>query len=423
MASHHTPPVSVVLPRTRYTRSPSNPTTPDDNLRFSHSHYRRAYPRAPSNGSRAFFNINEMAASPILEKSQPEPAHDYEPSTVDTSDPTRSLLSTSTDLESQSPTANEKRTSVPLSLAAEYDVATRTKLLYLAAYFTLNLLLTIYNKAVLGHFAFPWLLTVVHATFVSVGTAMLLAYGTFTLSDLGLRENLVLIAFSFLFTINIAISNVSLAAVSVPFHQIMRSTCPVFTILLYRLVYSRDYSMATYLSLVPTIIGVGLATYGDYYFTSIGFFLTLLGVVLASVKTVVSNRLMTGSLKLPAMEILLRMSPLAALQGLLYARATGEIGRFQIFVQEGHLPLTLILAVAGNGFLAFVLNVSSFQTNKLAGALTLTVAGNLKQCLTILLGIVLFDVQVSLFNGVGMFIAVLGGAWYSKVELDSKGKK
>lgn len=69
-----------------------------------------------------------------------------------------------------------------------------------------------------------------------------------------------------------------------PFHQIMRSTCPVFAILIYRIRYKRTYSTKTYLSLIPIVLGVGLATYGDYYFTRIGFILTLLGVVLAAVK-------------------------------------------------------------------------------------------------------------------------------------------
>ncbi len=64
----------------------------------------------------------------------------------------------------------------------------------------------------------------------------------------------------------------------------MRSTCPVFAVLLYRFRYKRSYSAKTYLSLVPVVIGVGLVTYGDYYFTRTGFLLTLLGVVLAAVK-------------------------------------------------------------------------------------------------------------------------------------------
>jgi Triose-phosphate Transporter family len=77
--------------------------------------------------------------------------------------------------------------------------------------------------------------------------------------------------------------------VSIPFHQIMRSTCPVFAVLIYRFRYNRTYSGNTYLSLVPVVIGVALATYGDYYFTSAGFCLTLLGVVLAAVKVSTSS--------------------------------------------------------------------------------------------------------------------------------------
>jgi hypothetical protein len=92
--------------------------------------------------------------------------------------------------------------------------------------------------------------------------------------------------------------------VSVAFHQILRSTVPLFTILIYRLYFSRTYSTTTYLSLVPIILGVCMVTYGDYYFTVLGFSLTLLGVILAALKTITSNRLMTGSLALPALEIL-----------------------------------------------------------------------------------------------------------------------
>ena len=203
----------------------------------------------------------------------------------------------------------------------------------------------------------------------------------------------------------------------------MRSTCPIFAILIYRFFYGRTYSQATYISLIPVIFGVGLATYGDIYFTAVGFSLTLLGVVLSALKTVMSNRIMTGSLALPALEILLRMSPLAAVQSLLYAFATGEVSEFNAWVAEGNLTFSYTSALLGNGLLAFFLNVSSFQTNKLAGALTMTVCANLKQCLTVLLGILLFDVTVGVWNGAGMLVTLVGAAVYSKVELDSKGKK
>lgn len=210
------------------------------------------------------------------------------------------------------------------------------------------------------------------------------------------------------------------AMVSVPFHQIMRSTTPVFAILIHRILFSRSYSTSTYLSLLPLILGVGFCTYGDYYFTPIGFMYTLTGTILAATKTIVTNRLMTGSLALPALEILLRMSPLAALQSLLIAYYTGELSAFSAWIEAGHFTNFMALALVGNGMIAFLLNVSSFQTNKLAGALTITVCGNLKQCLTIICGIVLFNVKVGPLNALGMVFALLGAAWYSKVELKRK---
>ncbi|KAG9601539.1 TPT-domain-containing protein, partial [Aureobasidium melanogenum] len=345
------------------------------------------------------------------------PASFAESFEMDETSPSAGLLSQMDDAEKQSPVDAQ----TPKNDGHEYTISTRTKMICLGLYFLMNLGLTLYNKAVLGKFNFPWLLTTFHTTSAALGcwAIMIVAPEQLKLSHVGRREQMVLAAFSMLFTVNIAISNVSLAMVSVPFHQIVRSTTPVATILIYRWL-GRSYGTMTYVSLVPIVAGVGLSTYGDYYATLLGASLTFLGVFLAALKTVATNKLLTGSLKLPALELLLRMSPLAAVQSLLWAFATGEVSAFLDFTAKGNMNAGLILALLGNGFLAFMLNVTSFQTNKLAGALTLSVCGNVKQILTVILGIVLFNVVVRPMNAVGMVIALGGAAWYSKVELDVK---
>jgi hypothetical protein len=108
--------------------------------------------------------------------------------------------------------------------------------------------------------------------------------GYFKLSQLGRRENLAPVGFSALFTANIAVSNLSLATVSVPFYQTMCMLCPIFTILIYRVYYGRTYSTMTYLSLLPLIIGAAMTTLGEMSFTDAGFLLTVLGVTLAALK-------------------------------------------------------------------------------------------------------------------------------------------
>ena len=144
-------------------------------------------------------------------------------------------------------------------------------------------------------------------------------------------------------------------------------------------------------------------------------------------QTIITNQIMTGSLKLAPLEFLLRMSPFACLQSLIYSVWSGEISNLASDANSAtsNLNMTYVMCLLltvflGNGLLAFCLNVSSFTTNKLAGALTMTVCGNVKQCITIILGVVLFNVQVGSLNAAGLFVTTCGAAAYSFVELHSK---
>ncbi|KAK9463377.1 triose-phosphate transporter family-domain-containing protein [Lipomyces oligophaga] len=297
----------------------------------------------------------------------------------------------------------------------------RTKYLWLAIYFFFNLALTLYNKAVLGNFPFPYMLTFIHAACGTIGCSFFYARGAFTLSSLSDRENFTLFLFSLLYTINIAISNVSLNLVTVPFHQIVRAMTPLFTVIIYVIAFRKVYSTMTYVSLIPVVAGVGFATAGDYYFTPMGFILTLLGAFLAALKTVATNRVQTGRLKLSPLELLFRMSPLACAQCLIYAFLTGELTALKEYWSSS-MTGDMMFKLAMNGAIAFGLNVVSFTANKKTGALTMTVAANVKQILTIVLAIIFFHLAVTPMNALGIILTLAGGAWYAKVELDNKQK-
>ncbi len=202
--------------------------------------------------------------------------------------------------------------------------------------------------------------------------------------------------------------------VTIPFHQVVRATTPVFTVLIYHFIYQASYSTLTYCSLIPVIAGVGLATYGDYAATTLGFIVTLLGAFLAAVKTVTTNRIQTGSLRLSAMEILHRMSPLALVQSLAFASLFGEIEHFRKHaVVERRLNINIIAMLLVNGIIAFGLNVISFAANKMVGALTMTVAANVKQILTIVLSVAFFKLIVGTMHA-------LGQSSYFEVQSESK---
>ncbi|KAJ8102212.1 triose-phosphate transporter family-domain-containing protein [Lipomyces tetrasporus] len=295
----------------------------------------------------------------------------------------------------------------------------RVKYQWLAVYFFFNLALTIYNKAVLGNFPFPYILTGIHTLCGTIGCLYFYMQGAFTLTTLSDRENITLFLFSLLYTINIAISNVSLNLVTVPFHQIVRAMTPFFTVIIYVIGYRKVYSTMTYISLIPVVAGVGFATAGDYYFTAMGFILTLLGAFLAALKTVVTNRVQTGRLRLSPLELLFRMSPLAFVQCLVYAYFTGEAASLRDYWYNS-MTSTMMIKLLLNGAIAFGLNVVSFTANKKTGALTMTVAANVKQILTIVLAILFFHLAVTPMNAIGIILTLVGGAWYAKVELENK---
>lgn len=128
-------------------------------------------------------------------------------------------------------------------------------------YFFFNLSLTLYNKFALVSFPFPFSLTCIHSLAAFIGSYFCYSRGYFTrVQSLGLRETLILVAFSSLYTINIAVSNLSLNLVTVPLHQVVRSTTPLFTIVISILMFGKSYLFQTYMSLVPVVIGVCLAT-------------------------------------------------------------------------------------------------------------------------------------------------------------------
>jgi hypothetical protein len=115
-------------------------------------------------------------------------------------------------------------------------------------------------------------------------------------------------------------------------------------------------------------------TYGDYDFTLAGLILTLFGTFLAALKTVMTNLIQTGGggrLKLHPLDLLMRMSPLAFVQCVVFSWSSGELERVR---EYGATQMTRakLIALLVNGMLAFGLNVVSFTANKKTSALTMS---------------------------------------------------
>ncbi|KAK5446225.1 hypothetical protein LTS15_009921 [Exophiala xenobiotica] len=334
-------------------------------------------------------------------------------------------------------------------------------LISISTYFLLNLVVTVTNKQLLFHTSSPFLLTASHAFTTFVATSIISRLTSATTPSHGSSQtqqttttHLILVAFSLLYTVNIALSNLTLGLVSLPMHQTIRATAPAITVLLTVIVSHtplRYYPMAVYLSLVPTICGVVVATSSmsanvnvnvnvghdtGRGSTTFGMALTFLGAVLAVVKTMITHQLQKSSsssssaggyrlqIGLPTMTLVRYLSPYAVVQALGFACWTGEVRHL---LALGHAtdpaPRGLreigVLAVV-NMLSASALNIASFEANRRCGALSMGVAGNLKQvCILVLASLAEGDGDTGRGGGVngrvvvGTLMTVVGGLWYA----------
>lgn len=127
---------------------------------------------------------------------------------------------------------------------------------------------------------------------------------------------------------------------------------------------------------------------------------------------------------------------------MLYAYTTGEFERMRQLnsineVGSFEWGWTKVAVLLGNGLIAFGLNIVSLSANRKVGALNMTVAGmylpsgpfpkvvlsltkyyaaNVKQVLTIVFAVAIFDLTITTLNALGILVTLMGGAWYAYEE-------
>lgn len=302
--------------------------------------------------------------------------------------------------------------------------------LFMTAYFLTNLILTLHTKWLLSKtdFKFPWCISGLHILISGLGAFLVIKLGNFSHKFDGLnwwwrwererkRDVMKILLFSTIYSVNIGMSNLSMKYVSLALHQVTRSGTPIVTLGLELLILRKTVNGWLVASLIPVVFGIVLTVLGEmsgFEASTLGLSLTVLGVVISSLKGVLSNLLMVGDdlKKMNPLELIVLLAPLATLQCLFTSVLTGEIGA--IHRQYSALPFDgiLVFGLVGNGCLAFCLNWISFTVNKETSALAMTVAGNVKQAVSIGLAVIIFNTPLTVLNGLGIFVTLIGGVWY-----------
>jgi len=301
-----------------------------------------------------------------------------------------------------------------------------------------NISVTLLNKVCFSivDFQYPYFLSFVHMACNSLGTQYVFWrikrddklgtvsnvqkwLGYLVRKDLDETGTKYIRLFSVIFSLNIAVGNVSLSYVSVNFNQVMRSLVPVVTICM-GIIVGRKFTWQRVLSVLPIVAGVAMACYGDMTFTNVGLFYTVACVIISALKVTAAGEMLTGTLKLHPVDLLCHLAPLAMIQCISISFATGEV---YAILQRPELYLTDIrptVVVLLSGIFSFFLNITSLMANKLTSPLTLTIAGNVKQVMMIVISTIIFSTPILPLNGIGIVVVLIGSTIYSCVSLREK---
>ncbi|XP_028552519.1 probable sugar phosphate/phosphate translocator At3g11320 isoform X2 [Dendrobium catenatum] len=243
------------------------------------------------------------------------------------------------------------------------------------SWYSSNIGVLLLNKYLLSNygFKFPIFLTMCHMTACSLLSYVAIAWMKLVpMQAVRSRLQFVKIAtLSLVFCGSVVSGNISLRFLPVSFNQAVGATTPFFTAVFAYIMTVRREAWITYVTLIPVVTGVVIASGGEPSFHLFGFIMCIGATAARALKSVLQGILLSSEgEKLNSMNLLLYMAPIAVV---FLLPAT-------LFMEENVVGITLALArkdvkiiwyLLFNSSLAYFVNLTNFLVTKHTSALTL----------------------------------------------------
>ncbi|NP_001242185.1 probable sugar phosphate/phosphate translocator At3g11320-like [Glycine max] len=293
-----------------------------------------------------------------------------------------------------------------------------------SAWYSSNIGVLLLNKYLLSNYGFkyPIFLTMCHMTACSLFSYVAIAWLKMVpMQTIRSRlQFLKIAALSLIFCFSVVFGNVSLRYLPVSFNQAVGATTPFFTaVFAYVMTFKRE-AWLTYLTLVPVVTGVVIASGGEPSFHLFGFVVCIAATAARALKSVLQGILLSSEgEKLNSMNLLLYMAPIAVVF-LLPATLIMEENVVGITLALARDDVKIIWYLLFNSALAYFVNLTNFLVTKHTSALTLQVLGNAKGAVAVVVSILIFRNPVSVTGMMGYSLTVLGVVLYSQAKKRSK---
>jgi len=291
---------------------------------------------------------------------------------------------------------------------------------YFALWYLFNIAYNIYNKQALNVLHFPW-------TVATLQMCTGLFYFV-PLWVLGIRKapKLSFTDLKTLFPIALCHTGVHIGAVialgagAVSFAHIVKASEPVVTCLMNYLFLGQVLPLPVYLTLLPIIGGVAIASMKELSFTVLALASAMLSNVSSSARGVLSKKTMSGKAigeNLDAQNlyaVLTTMSCFVLIPLMLAVEGTGFFTAFKSTVAAGDFTnksLAALLALGGASYYAY--NEVAFLALGKVNPVTHAVGNTIKRVVIIIASVIAFKTPMSTGSIIGSSIAIAGTLLYS----------
>nr|XP_046252840.1 solute carrier family 35 member E2A-like [Scatophagus argus] len=210
---------------------------------------------------------------------------------------------------------------------------------------------------------------------------------------------------------------VSLKNVAVSFAETVKSSAPIFTVIMSRLILGEYTGLWVNLSLFPVMAGLALCTATEISFNMLGFSAALSTNIMDCLQNVFSKKLLSGdTYKFSPPELQFYTSAAAVIMlipawvFLLDIPVIGKSGRTFTFSQD------IILLLLFDGGLFHLQSVTAYALMGRISPVTFSVASTVKHALSVWLSIIVFSNQITILSATGTALVFVGVFLYNKAR-------
>ncbi|XP_065850919.1 probable sugar phosphate/phosphate translocator At1g06470 isoform X2 [Euphorbia lathyris] len=224
--------------------------------------------------------------------------------------------------------------------------------------------------------------------------------------------------------LDVNLSNASLVFISVTFATMCKSAAPIF-LLLFAFAFRLESPSINLLGIIVVIsIGVLLTVAKETQFDLWGFVFVMLAAVMSGFRWSMTQILLQKDeygLKNP-LTLMSYLTPVMAIvTGLLslILDPWHEFKKSSYFDNSWHIGRSCLLMFFG-GTLAFFMVLTEFILVSVTSAVTVTIAGVVKEAVTIVVAVLYFHDEFTWLKGVGLVIIMMGVSlfnWYKYLKL------